>query len=149
MVKKIYATIILIVLIISSFIIAQTRRTKEEEFIKANITIEEKQSLSKTIKVCDPDGDPVGIIVEGLPEGASLSEIYPLEIIPESNNDPNCIDCFNMTTTKWYGMDLTWTPTYEQSGEYKLYIHASDDKGGEDWVVYIINVLDKNRPPVL
>ena len=147
--KIIYVTIIAVLLIISSIIIAQTRRTKDEEFIQAVMNIEETQTLVRMIRVCDPDGDPVSIVIEGLPEGATLSEVYPLEVIPEPNDDPNCVECFTMTTTKWYGVDLTWTPTYEQSGEYKLYVHAVDDNEGEDWVVYIINVINKNRPPIL
>ncbi len=143
-----------IILILATLIIGQTRRSRDEEYIRKTITINRLQTLSVTIKACDPDGDPLLINIDDLPDGAILSSTY---LIPISNIDPNdcddayCQECFqNETSTIWYAANLTWTP--EKEGEYRLHIHAIDDKGGDDWVVYIINVIDiinENRPPVL
>ena len=152
--RKIYIVIVLsTLLIMATVIIAQTRRTLEEEFIKKIIDIEEMQTLNSTIRACDVDGDSIIIIINDIPDGATLSDAYFLPYIPdpcECNNEPNCIECFqNSDIVSWYGADLQWTPSYEQEGNYSLHIHAIDNKGADDWVVYIINVANKNRSPVL
>jgi hypothetical protein len=149
MIKIKYIVIILLSLIITTVVIAQTRRTKEEEFLKKTINIEELQTVNAVVRACDPDGDPVIIVAEDLPEGATLSETYLLQPSTIGDNDPNCAECYQDPSTSWYGADLKWTPTQEQQGTYKIYLHASDDVGGDDWVVYIINVANKNRPPIL
>jgi type II secretory pathway pseudopilin PulG len=149
MIKIKYIVIILLSLIITTVVIAQTRRTKEEEFVRKTINVEELQTINVVAKACDPDGDPVVIVAEDLPVGATLSDAYLLSQDHLPINDPNCAECFQDPNTSWYGADLTWTPTQEQQGTYKVYIHAADDAGGDDWVVYIINVANKNRPPIL
>lgn len=152
--KKTFIFIIVLTLIVAAVVIAETRREKEDEFIKQITNIEETQTLDITIRACDPDGNAIIIDIEDLPEGAVISDVYLLEIAPDPNecdNDPNnCIECFeHPDIVTWYAIDLTWTPSYSQEGEYKLYVHAMDDQGGDDWVVYIINVANKNRPPIL
>ena len=154
--KTIYTAIAVFVLVIATVIFAQTRRTRDEEFVRKTFDMEELQEMTATIKVCDPDGDPVIIDIDDLPPGAILSDTYVVTALDpsECDGDPNCIECFpsnpnDLATVSWYAADLTWTPTYEQSGEYRLHIYALDNKGGDDWVVYVINVADKNRPPVL
>ena len=129
--------------------LSQTRRFKEDEFTRESFTIDESQTLSYLIKVCDPDGDVVEIKFEDLPPGASVSPIRQLlsEEIPQNPEEyyPECTS----EEAIWYGINLVWTPTYEQSGEYKFYVHAIDDRGGDDWVNYTITVDNKNRPPYL
>ena len=149
--------IIAVVVLITTVIIAQTRRTRDEEFLKRTIEVEELQTLDSTITVCDPDGDSVTISIDDLPEGAVLSPTYVLDTPPDPNEctgDPNCAECYPqdpnaLEAVSWHAADLQWTPTYEQQGEYRLHVHAIDDKGGDDWVVIVINVADKNRPPIL
>lgn len=128
-----------------------TRRTKEEEYLATTINVLEGEPVSATIRVCDVDGDAIQIEIDDLPTGANLSTAF---VIPppdpnECNNDPNCVDCFTSPTTSWYSSVLTWTPDYSQAGQYKLYVHSMSGLGGEDWVMIIINVTDKNREPVL
>lgn len=148
--KKLYiSTILLIIVMAATAVIAQTRRERSDEFVRKTINIEETETLSSTIKACDPDGDPLILVIDDLPEGATLSNTYIIPPEPDIN-DPNCVDCYaDPNSTSWYGADLTWTPTYQQQGEYRLHVHAEDDKGGDDWVVIIINVANKNRPPFL
>ena len=141
--KTYIISIILFVLIATTSIIAQTRRSKEEEFLRRTINTEVAQHLSVTIKVCDPDGDPVVINIEDLPPGAILSDTYLIETAPEDNNDPNCADCFVDDGISWYGVDIEWTPTHQQVGAYTLYVNAIDDQGGDDWVMIVINVANK------
>ena len=117
--------------------------------MRRTINIEETQHLSATIQVCDPDGDAIVINIDDLPPGAMLSDTYLIVTAPEDNNDPNCADCFVDAGTSWYGADIEWGPTYQQAGTYVLHVNAIDDEGGDDWVVFVINVANKNRPPVL
>lgn len=150
------ASMIFVLSLLTVIVVAQTRRTYEEEYVRRVIDIEEGASVHAVVKVCDPDGDAITIEVPDLPEGATLSATYvlPPELIPDPNNpedcpDPNqCEECL-VESVSWYAADIDWTPNYAQAGEHRLHLHALDDKGGDDWVVFIINVADKNRPPQL
>lgn len=149
--RKYIIVILIFMATTASLILAQTRRAKEEEFVRTTYSIEEMELLRATIKVCDPDGDIVDMVVDeaDVPNGMELSEVY---IIPPNNipsGDPNCAECNDDPNSSWYGLDITWQPTLEQEGEYRLHVHAIDDQGGDDWVVIVINVAKKNRPPVL
>jgi len=140
---------LIVIMIATTAIVAQTRRARDDEFVKKTVTIEETQPLVTKIRVCDPDGDPLIIAVDDLPEGATLSNTYIIPPVVDTN-DPNCVDCYtDPNDTSWYGANITWTPNHQQQGEYRLHIHAEDDQGGDDWVVFIINVTNKNRPPFL
>jgi len=140
---------ILLVIIIATAVIAQTRRERTDEFVRKTINVNETEVLNSLIKVCDPDGDPLIITIDDIPEGATLSNTYIIPPVIDSE-DPNCVDCYtDPSFTSWYGADLTWTPNYQQQGEYRLHIHAEDGQGGDDWVVIVINVINKNRPPFL
>ena len=151
--KRLFALIV-ILLMVATILVAQTRRTREEEFVRKILSITERETLVQIIKACDPDGDQLFIEIDDLPIGAILSQTSFLAATPdpqECPNDPNCLECFdpNNPDIKWHYATLTWTPDYSQSGEHHLHIHAVDDRGGDDWVIYIINVSNKNRPPVL
>ncbi|MHA1469016.1 MAG: hypothetical protein ACTSSP_00495 [Candidatus Asgardarchaeia archaeon] len=133
-----------------------TRRPREDEYLAATINVSEGELVSATIRTCDVDGDPIQIEVEDLPAGAILSDAIEIVPSPDPNvcdEDPNnmeaCLACLNSPTTSWYSATITWTPDYSQAGQYKLYVHSMSGLGGEDWVVIIINVADKNREPVL
>ena len=136
-------------MLITTVVIAETRRDRSDEFVKKIIDITETELLSNTIKACDPDGDPLILTIDDLPEGAVLFNTYVVPPVADTE-DPNCIDCYiDPNSTSWYAADLTWVPTYQQQGEYRLHVHAEDDEGGDDWVVIVINVINKNRPPFL
>lgn len=144
--KFIFYFVFIITILISAVVFSQTRRSKEDEFTRAFLTVNENESISHTIRVCDADGDMVSITLENLPEGAVAGEVY--EIFDYTPPDPNlCPDC--LADSSWYALDIEWTPTYSQSGIHKIYIHAEDDQGGDDWVNYIITVNNVNRPPIL
>lgn len=127
---------------------SQTRRTKEDGFTRTNLTVNENELKTYTIRMCDADGDTVSVELENLPEGSIVGEVY--EIFNYIPPDPNmCPDCINSEDTRWWALDVEWTPTYSQSGIYKIYIHATDENGGDDWVNYIITVNNVNRAPIL
>ena len=63
------------------------------------IEIMEMERINLQIRVSDPEGDPIEIAVENLPDGAEYLN--------------NCIE---------------WRPFYGQAGEYKITVHASDGK---------------------
>lgn len=146
--KSIFSFIFISIFLISAIVLSQTNRTKEEEFTRANLTVNENELKTYTIRVCDPDGDIISIKLEDLPEGAVAGEIYEtFDYIPP---DPNmCPDCIDSEDTTWWALEIEWTPTHDQIGVHKIYIHAEDDKGGDDWVHYIITVVSLNNPPVL
>jgi len=151
---KIRYAFIVIVLMVTVLVLGQTRRPKEMEYVRKEISIEENQDMTATVRVCDPDGDSVEVTFEDLPPGAIISDTYPLiDYVPDPNdcdsNDPNayCDSC--VQGSSWYARDIIWNPDYTQSGDYKIYVHAVDDKGADDWVVILIHVADKNRPPQL
>jgi hypothetical protein len=147
--KTIMIFSVLVTLLGGVLVFSQTRRSKEDDFTRAVFNINETETFSHIVKACDPDGDSVEIFLENLPRGFVVSPVR--ELLPEeipSNLNETCPECIT-AEVKWYGVDIEWTPDNKQSGEYKIYIHAVDDKGGDDWVNYVIYVADKNRPPVL
>jgi hypothetical protein len=93
--RKIYTIVIISVLVISGAIVAQTRRTRDEEFIEKVINIEAMHSLNIVVRACDPDGNPIIINSDDLPQGATLTETY----LMISSPDPN--ECFISPTYKW------------------------------------------------
>ena len=87
-----------------------------------NKTIAEDHLLTFLVKATDPDGDIVHLTEIGSPLGAIL----------------------NSTTG-----NFTWTPNYDQAGNYRVTFVAQDDKGGIDSANVTITVLDTNRSPIL
>jgi len=147
--KKIILNFIFVaILSISTIVFSQIRRSKQDEFTISQLSINENELISHSIRVCDADGDIVSIKLENAPGGMTFGEVYEItEYIPP---DPNiCQECVDDENSSWYALDIEWTPTHDQIGSHKIYIHAEDDKGGDDWVNYIIIVNSINRPPVL
>jgi len=119
---------------------------------KSRLRLMLMNSLRIVTKVGDIDGDIVNIYYENLPDGATFSTTHPLQETPDDswcNGDPNCLEVLNDPNSSFYEAKINWTPTYEQAGQYKIYIHAVDEHGNDDWVMYIINVANRNRPPML
>ena len=132
---------------LASTIFAVSRHTREDAPVRFVTTIAEGETLSKIISCYDPDGDPTVLTVEDLPAGAAVgdqitqpSDYTDPDLPPVSADAPNAI---------WYTRELSWTPNYQQSGNYTIYIHAVDNNGDDDWVKYEITVTNSNRPPVL
>lgn len=144
--KKSFLIIILLFLFIvgSVVVMAQTRRTKEDDFTKSSFVISEKEDFSYTIVACDPDGDPINITLENVPNGMIIIGPYPV-----MNPDPSLFPSECGPGSSQYKVDIEWTPSYTQAGVYKIYAHAEDDQGGDDWVNYVITVINQNRPPIL
>lgn len=81
----------------------------------------ENQALSFTVTATDPDkedANKVTITADGLPSGASFS-----------------------------GGKFSWTPTYDQAGDYTLTIKAKDGEGLEDSKTVAVSVSNVNRAP--
>ena len=135
--------------ICATAIFAGTRRTRDEAFVRSINSIVEGQKVTVTTKVCDPDGDLVEILFEDVPEGVEFGDIYEIPVEDRPFTDPNCAECVADPNSSWYAIEWEWTPTFEQEGEYNIFIHAIDDKGGDDWIVHVINVANRNRPPIL
>jgi hypothetical protein len=145
--KKIILLIGLILVMSLSVAFAASRHTKETAIVRHEVTITEGQTFGKTISCYDPDGDTVTITVEDLPAGAVVAAQVTQ---PEGYTDPDLPAVpADAPNAKWYTRVLTWTPTYQQSGTYTIFIHAVDASGDDDWVKYVITVTNTNRPPVL
>jgi hypothetical protein len=145
--KKILLVVGLILLMSLTTVFAASRHTKEEAPVRLAVTIAEGQTWTKTISSYDPDGDTLALTVEDLPTGATLAAQvtqptgYTDPALPPVPADaPNAV---------WYTRDVSWTPNYQQSGTYTMFIHAVDSNGDDDWVKYVITVTNTNRPPVL
>ena len=128
----------------SVFVFAVSTHTKANAPTRFTVTISEGETVTKTISCYDPDGDNVTIVLEDLPIGANLS---PQVEAAAGYSDPDLPPA--PIGSKWFTRELTWTPTFTQSGTYTIYIHATDTPGDEDWVKYVIIVTNTNRPPVL
>ena len=90
-------------------------------------TVNENEKLEFNVSVLEPDKDPLNVNIIGKPENAEFNLIEQ---------------------TQGYQKYLfTWTPNYEQAGEYEVIIEASDGKETSQETIYI-EVLNKNRPPV-
>ena len=86
---------------------------------------DENQPLNVTFSASDPDAEDAGKLrysAENLPAGAVLN--------PENGA-------------------LSWTPTFEQSGEYSITISVNDPVGASDSETATISIRHVNRPPVL
>ncbi|MCF7811460.1 choice-of-anchor D domain-containing protein, partial [bacterium] len=81
--------------------------------------VDENQELSFTLEATDPDEDGLTFSVVDLPEGADLT-----------------------------GADFTWTPNYDQSGEYSVTFIVTDDGEGnltdEETITITVNHINRN-----
>ncbi|NOX38061.1 MAG: tandem-95 repeat protein [Calditrichaeota bacterium] len=90
-----------------------------------NQEVDENQTLTLTFQASDPDKEDAGKLtfrVDNLPAGAQ----------------------FDASTAT-----LSWTPGYDQAGEYSLTVTVSDPAGGQDSKTFTIKVNNVNRPPTL
>lgn len=142
--RKWLIALLVIMLLSTASIFAISRNTRVNAPVRFTVTIEEGETLTKTISCYDPDGDPVTITIEDLPSGAIVG---PQVTQPEGYTDPDLAP--SPEEAVWYTRELTWTPNNDQAGSYTIYIHAVDDSQDEDWVKYEIVVTNVNRPPVL
>jgi hypothetical protein len=93
--------------------------------VPANISINENAELSFTVQGSDPDDDAVTITAdsEDLPEGWEYMD----------NDNGTC--------------DFTWTPTFDDAGEYSVTFTISDEQYDIETEV-VITVNNVNRTPV-
>jgi len=87
--------------------------------------IDEQEIITITAKAFDPDGDILSYEIDNMPEGAVFDSTRGI---------------------------LTWTPTYEQSGEYidlKIRVIEFTDSRLTDEKSFKITVNHVNRPPTL
>jgi hypothetical protein len=83
-------------------------------------SVAEGAALSLTVSGSDPDGDALTYSISGNPSGSSLSSNV-----------------------------FSWTPGYDQAGNYSVMFTISDGKGGEASEAVTITVSDTNRSPTL
>lgn len=79
------------------------------------------QSYSYQVSLSDPNGDPLEVTLQGLPDGAQW-------------------DAATYT--------LSWTPTVADVGEYSIVIEAVDPRGGTATQSFSLTVEVPNYPPV-
>jgi len=96
-----------------------------------NFSAQENRKLQFSVSAKDPDGDTLTYAALGMPQGASFSE-----------------STFEGRTFYVFA----WTPSYEQSGTYRLTFLVDDSRGGsdrEEVVVTVYNVTqdEDNRAP--
>ena len=87
--------------------------------------VDEVKMLSFKLSAADADVEDEGkvtIKATNIPEGATYQE-----------------------ATKTY----TWTPTYDQSGDYTAVFTATDGAGATDELSVVVKVININRPPVI
>jgi hypothetical protein len=87
--------------------------------------ISEQEIITITAKAFDPDGDILSFEIDNMPEGAVFDTLYGI---------------------------LTWTPTYEQSGDYiniTIRVIEFTDSRLTDEKSFKIDVNHVNRPPSL
>ncbi|MDP8240982.1 MAG: Ig-like domain-containing protein, partial [Candidatus Hatepunaea meridiana] len=82
--------------------------------------VNEGEELMFTLEAADPDDDNLNFSAENLPDGASLE-----------------------------GADFSWTPGFDQSGEYEDVTFSVTDGELSDEETITITVLNVNRSPVL
>jgi PKD repeat protein len=82
-------------------------------------SVQENSTLTIKLSAIDPDGDPITFSASPLPAGATFS-----------------------------GSTFTWTPSFDQAGQYDVRFAASDGKS-EDSETVRITVLNTNQPPVI
>ncbi len=89
-------------------------RAPQIDLIENKVT-EEGKTLGFTVTASDPDGDTISLAAKGLPEGATL--------------DP-------LTKT------FSWTPDYNQAGNYTVNFTVTDDSltSGQDVIITVNNV---------
>ena len=90
-------------------------------------TVSEEALLDLPVVAMDPDGGPMSLEASGLPTGARF-------------------------TDQGSGIgQLLWMPTFDQAGNYRVTIKATDGgtPPGSDAETFTITVGDVNRPPVL
>ena len=87
--------------------------------------ISEDETLVIPISASDPDGDSLELSIDVLPEGASFMD----------NGD---------NTGRF-----TWTPDFDQAGEYSVTFRATDPSEEEEKITIVITVENQNRPPSL
>ena len=87
-----------------------------------NLEVGENEQLVIELTASDPDEDELTFDAENLPEGAGFE-----------------------------GDTFTWTPDYEQAGQYEVTFSVSDDEDPPlfDEETITITVVNTNRPPVL
>ena len=87
-----------------------------------DMEVNEDEELAFSLEAADPDGDDYSFSAENLPEGAELN-----------------------------GADFSWTPDYDQAGNYDVTFIVTDDGEGEltDEETVTITVVNVNRAPVL
>ena len=86
---------------------------------------EENALLQFTVAAVDPDQEDNGLLTyssDNLPEGATLDATSGL---------------------------ISWTPTYEQSGEHTINIRVTDGAGETDEMALTLVIAHVNRPPTL
>jgi hypothetical protein len=84
-------------------------------------TANESQLLEFCISATDPDGDSLRYSAEPLPVGATIDESEGV---------------------------FSWTPSYDQAGEYQVTFGVTDDEFSDSQTI-TISVNNVNRPPIL
>jgi len=146
--KRTFLLISLVILMSTvTAVFAASRHTRDEAPTRLTATIAEGETFTKTISSYDPDGDMLTLTVEDLPTGAAVAAQVTQ---PAGYTDPDLPPVpADAPNAVWYTRDISWTPNFQQSGTYSIYIHAVDTNGDDDWVKYDITVTNTNRPPVL
>ena len=86
-------------------------------------SVNENETLEFTVSATDPDKDSVLFSIQNAPQGVSF------------------IDGLNETA------EFSWTPTYEQAGDYNVTFVARDSTGLQSQEIVKISVKDQRIPP--
>ncbi|MCF7811230.1 tandem-95 repeat protein, partial [bacterium] len=108
-----------------AIIVNHVNRTPVWDSVPENVAVNESAGLSFTVRACDPDDDDLAVDAssDDLPGGWNFSD----------NNDGSG--------------RFSWTPTYNDAGEYTLTVSVSDDEFTVEEDI-TITVNDVNRSPV-
>jgi len=124
--------LIISILLITVFVLGETRRPKEQGFISSTASPTITRLFKQTITACEPDGDPLQLVAEQLPTGSSISPMYsiPVEKVIEMSLS-NTTGFFSDANRK-----LRWNGNIPYAGET-----SSWDIGASEYTPLIPTIL--------
>ena len=115
--------VLTILVLVAVFMVASIKADMPDGIrILGQQTMDVNGNYGSEVAATDPDGDDVTIEPVAMPEGMM----------------------WDAATSWWH-----WTPSGNQIGIHYLVVRATDPDGAEDVGCFVLEVVQRNRPPVL
>jgi beta propeller repeat protein len=102
-----------------------------------NKTVNEMELLTFKVYAHDPDKEMIKLWADNLPKGAVFMQRVIYEYIPNGDRKVLGVEGF-----------VSWTPTYDEAGEYKVTFTTADGEA-KDSETIVITVNNVPRPPII